>query len=58
MIEALAFLTAIYALLFLFIICALSLGRHADLSAQHEMQRKVAGEGEGDATLSHKDASK
>lgn len=57
MIEALAFLTAIYALLFTFIICALSLGRHADLRAQHEMQRKVAGEGEGNK-LFHKDASK
>jgi hypothetical protein len=46
-IEALAILTALYALLFTFIICALSLGRQADLRAQHEMQRKVAGDGEG-----------
>lgn len=45
MIEALAILTALYALLFTFIICALSLGRQADLRAQHEMQRKVADEG-------------
>jgi hypothetical protein len=47
MTEALALIVAIYALTFLFVICALALGGRADLSAQHELKRLIAGEGEG-----------
>lgn len=57
MTEALTLLVAIYALLFLFAICALALGGRADLRSQHELKRLIAGEGEGNK-LSHKDASK
>ena len=47
MTEALTLLVAIYALVFLFVIGALALGGRADLRAQHELKRLVAGEGEG-----------
>lgn len=47
MIEALTILTAIYAVMFAFIIGALALGGRADLRSEHELKRLIAGEGEG-----------